>query len=87
MSREDIRLKLLRMVSGQVRSYIADHPDHFAPYAIPTAPSSLAKRIAHELVSKGIDFSPALIAKTEYRRPAKPHKTSFAVVKKKRRLH
>lgn len=62
MSREDIRIKIIRMVQGQVKSYIQDHPDHFAPYAIPTAPQSIAKRVAHELVAKGLVFDKELIA-------------------------
>jgi len=56
MARENLRLKLLRMVSGQVRSYIADHPQAIHPHFVGTIHNSLSKRIAHELLAKGLVF-------------------------------
>jgi hypothetical protein len=91
MSREDTRIKLLRMVQGQVKSYIADHPDHFAPYALDTAPKSIAKRIAHELIAKGLTFDPKLIStlkQADFRRAARSDRQPprpFEVAYKRRR--
>jgi len=50
-------VKLMRMVSGQVRSYINDHPSSVHPMAISTMPNSIAKRVVGELVSKGVTIS------------------------------
>lgn len=95
MSREDLRIKLLRIVTGQIKSYIQDHPDHFAPYALATAPQSIAKRVAHELFAKGVTFDKSLIdlarRATEASPPTGGRYTSspprpFAIEHKKRRF-
>lgn len=91
MSRENLRIKLLRMVSGQVRSYVNDHPDSIAPFAIATIHNSLAKRIAHELIAKGLVFDPHAIRalraqeRAHEARPAHRTSASYKVEKKKRR--
>lgn len=54
MSRDSVRIKLHRMVAGQVKDYINQHPDHIHPNVIPTLPNSIAKRVANELASKGV---------------------------------
>jgi hypothetical protein len=56
MRREKIRNKLHKMISGQVQSYINDHPEHIHPNVVPTLPGSLAKRISGELAAKGFVF-------------------------------
>lgn len=60
--REDIHIKLLRIITGQVRSYINDHPEHVASFAIHTMPGSIAKRVAGELLAKGVVFDDATIS-------------------------
>lgn len=43
---------LYRIVMGQVRSYIHDHPDHVKDYAKRSMPISIAKRVVGDLMSE-----------------------------------